>query len=153
MKRTITLLVFLLAFTLGSAQAQNWFGVRTGYPLGFTVHYSIEDAISPQFDLRVSANFRVYDSNVNFGVGLDALSTVSIEPPFEVYIGGGAAIDVGGPGPGLELHGLAGGEFRFTDAGLDPLGIFGEVTLGVGFGGGRPFGPRFGGALGINWHF
>lgn len=153
MKRTFTLIVLLFAFALGSAQAQNWFGVRIGYPLGVTVHYGIEDALSANLDLRVSANFRIRDNNVNFGVGVDALNTVSIEPPFEVYVGGGAAIEVGGSSPAIELHGLAGGEFRFTDAGLDPLGVFAELTLGVGFGGGRSFGPRFGGALGVNWHF
>lgn len=146
------LLALLLSF--GSAQAQNWFGLRTGYPLGVTLHYGIENGLSSGFDLRVSANLRVYGDEVNFGIGADALNTVALEGPFEVYVGGGPALDFGGGGALFDVHGLVGGEFRFVDLGLAPLGIFAELSLGAGIGLGRPSRiPTFGGGIGFNWHF
>ncbi len=154
MKRLILALTLAL-LVLGSASAQsNWFGLRSGYPLGVTLHYGIQNGFSPGIDLRVSANMRVRGGNVNFGVGVDALNVVTVEGPFEVYIGGGPAIDVGGGGVLLDIHGLVGGEFRLRDAGLEQLGLFAELALGAGIGIGRPsIIPTFGGAVGFNWRF
>lgn len=152
MKRIVGLI--LIALVLSTVQAQSWFGLRSGYPLGVTLHYGVANALANGFDLRVSANLRVRGPDVSFGVGVDALNVVAVERPFTVYVGGGPAIDFGGGGALIDIHGLLGGEFRFTDLGLDPLGIFAELSLGAGIGIGRPSViPTFGGAVGFNFHF
>ena len=153
--RTITV-VLLLALLVGAAHAQNWAGLRTGYPLGLTVHYGIADALSPGSDLRVSGRIESIGGSPRFGIGVDVLRTVSVEQPFFVYVGGGPALSVGGGAAYFEVHGLLGGEYRLTDLELDPLGIFGEISLGAEFGtggGGNARLPTFGAALGFNWHF
>lgn len=147
-------LALLLMLLVGSAQAQNWIGLRTGYPLGVTVHYGIDDAFSPTTDGRVSANLRVRGSSVNFGVGFDVLETVQVEPPFSLYVGGGPAVAFGGGGILLEVHGLGGGEFFLTDLDLEELSIFAELSLGAALGINRASEiPTFGGALGFNYRF
>lgn len=153
LRRTIPL-GLLLMLVLGSVQAQNWIGVRSGYPLGVTFHYGIADAFAPGTDGRVSANLRIRNNIVNFGVGFDVLNTVNVEPPFEVYVGGGPAIDIGGGGAVIDLHGLVGGEFLLSDLDLEELGVFAEISLGAGIGIGRgsEF-PRIGAGVGFNYYF
>lgn len=155
MIRRVLPLALLLALVLGSAQAQNWIGVRSGYPLGVTVHYGIANTFAPGTDGRVSANLRIRGGSVDFGVGFDVLKTVSVEPPFEVYVGGGPAIDIGSGGTVIDLHGLAGGEFLLSDLDLEELGVFAEISLGAGIGiGGRNSEiPRLGAAVGFNYYF
>ena len=152
MKRWLILIAVVL---MGISQAEdNWFGVRSGYPLGVTLHYGIENALSNGFDLRISANLRARGSSVDFGIGVDGLNTVQVERPFEVYLGGGPAIDFGGGGALIDVHGLVGGEFRLYDVGINPLGIFAELSLGAAIGLGRSSViPSFGGGVGVNWHF
>ena len=148
------LVALVLALLAGSVHGQNWLGLRTGYPLGVTVHYGIEDAISAGSDLRVSGRIAAIGGSPRFGVAVDILRTISIEQPFFVYVGGGPAISVGGGGAYFEVHGLLGGEYRFTDLDLAPLGIFGEISLGAEFStSGTARLPAFGAALGFNWHF
>ena len=143
MKRFVSTGMLTLFLMLASAQAQgNWFGVRSGYPLGGTLHYGIENALSNGFDLRVGINLSSRGNSLDVGLGIDALNTVYIERPFEVYVGGGVAIDFGGGGTLLDAHGLAGGEFRFTDLGLSPLGLFAELSLGAAVGIGRRSHPN-----------
>jgi hypothetical protein len=153
MKRLLGLLVITLLIT--SAQAQeNWFGLRTGYPLGLTVHYGIENGLDNGFDLRISGNLRAYGNNVEVGIGIDGMSDIVRDGPLSVYVGGGPALDFGGGGALLDLHGLIGGEFRFSGAGLSDLGIFVEGTLGASIGLGRDSRvPSGGAAVGFNWHF
>lgn len=155
MKRLFSIAIISLLLLLASAQAQgNWFGVRSGYPLGATLHYGIDNALANGFDLRVGLNLSARGNSFDIGLGVDALNTVYTERPFEVYVGGGLALDFGGGGTLLDAHGLAGGEFRFTDLGLSPLGLFAELSLGAAVGIGRKsLIPSFGGGLGINWHF
>jgi hypothetical protein len=75
MKHSFVLMVATLLFT--SAQArQNWLGLRTGYPLGLTVHYGIENALDNGFDLRISGNVRAYGSNVEVGIGIAGMSDI-----------------------------------------------------------------------------
>ena len=151
--RTIVV-ALVLALVAGSAHAQNWLGLRTGYPLGLTAHYGIEDALAAGSDLRVSGRIEAIGGSPRFGVGVDILRTISVEQPFSVYVGGGPAISVGGGGAYVQVHGLLGGEYRFTDLDLAPLGIFGEFSLGAEFStGGRARVPALGAALGFNWHF
>ena len=151
---------FLLALSLllaaGSlVQAQgNWFGLRSGYPLGVTLHYGIEDGLASGADLRINGRLYVRGGNAVVGLGVDALRTVAVEPPFEVYIGGGPAIEVG-RNVFLDVHGLVGGEFRFVDLGLPELGVFVEGALGarIAVSGGSSQVPDFGAAVGFNWYF
>ncbi len=158
--RSIRLVVLAAAFLVltvaSSASAQNWFGVRSGYPLGVTLHYGIDNALSNGFDLRVSGRITAHGGSARFGIGVDAMTTVAQEGPFSVYIGAGPAIEFGSGGAWLDIHALAGGEFRFVDFGLAPLGLFIEATLGGSFGlgsGATAQIPTFGAALGFNYHF
>jgi hypothetical protein len=156
MKRILFSVIVVCTFGLGISQAQNWFGVRTGYPLGVTLHYGVENGLSNGFDFRVSANLRARGNSVDFGVGIDGLNVVYTDPrnPFVVYVGGGPALDFGGNSALIDIHGLVGGEFRLGDVGLRPLGIFAEISLGAGIGINRNSQiPSFGGAVGFNWHF
>ena len=155
--RPLVLSLVLMFLTLSStASAQNWFGVRSGYPLGVTLHYGMANALSNGFDLRVSGRVTAHGGSARFGVGVDAMTTVAREGPFTVYIGAGPALEFGNGGAWLDIHALAGGEFRFVDFGLAPLGLFIEATLGGSFGlgsGATAQIPTFGAALGVNYHF
>jgi len=155
--RLISVVAALVLFAVASnASAQNWFGVRSGYPLGVTLHYGISNALSNGFDLRVSGRITAHGGAARFGLGVDALGTVAQEGPFTVYLGAGPAIEFGNGGAWLDIHALAGGEFRFVDLGLAPLGLFIEATLGGSFGlgsGATAQIPTFGAALGFNYHF
>jgi len=155
--RPALILCAVLAFGLfANASAQNWFGVRSGYPLGVTLHYGIDNALSNGFDLRVSGRVTASGGAARFGIGVDAMTTVANEGPFSVYLGAGPALEFGNGGAWLDIHALAGGEFRFVDFGLDQLGLFLEATLGGSFGlgaGSTAQIPTFGAALGVNWHF
>lgn len=146
----------LLIGLFANASAQNWFGVRSGYPLGVTVHYGIENALSNDFDLRVSGRITASGGGARIGIGVDAMTTVAVEGPFSVYFGAGPALVFGNGGAWLDVHALGGGEFRFVDFGLEPLGLFIEATLGGSFGlgsGSQAQIPTFGAALGVNYHF
>lgn len=150
---TVLLTVLLLA---GAASAQNWFGVRSGYPLGVTLHYGIGNALANGADLRVSARVVVGSGgNAAFGVGLDALFDVFNEGPVSAYVGAGPSLEASGGSVELDVHGLLGGAFRFTDLGLAPLAVFVEANLGaaISLSGGTARIPTFGAAVGFNWDF
>lgn len=155
--RSAMILGAVLAIGLfANASAQNWFGVRSGYPLGVTLHYGIDNALSNGFDLRVSGRVTASGGSARFGIGVDAMTTVAAEGPFSVYLGAGPALEFGNGGAWLDIHALGGGEFRFVDLGLPQLGLFLEATLGGSFGLGAGSAaqiPTFGAALGVNWHF
>jgi hypothetical protein len=153
MKRFLTLVLMILLYA--SAQAQeNWFGVRTGYPLGITLHYGIENGLDNGFDLRISGNLRAYGNNVEVGIGVDSMNDIIQDGPLSLYIGGGPALDFGGGGALLDLHGIVGAEIRLSGAGLGSFGVFAEGTLGASIGLGRDSRvPSGGAAVGFNWHF
>lgn len=154
MKRILSILILAL-LAGGAAQAQdNWFGLRSGYPLGVTLHYGIDDGLSAGTDLRINGRIYVRGADAVVGVGVDALRTVSVEDPFVVYVGGGPAIEIGSD-VFLDVHGLAGAEFRLTDVDLPELGVFVEGALGatIALSGGTSRVPDFGAAVGFNWHF
>lgn len=156
-KRLLPILLTVGLFLgLSSANAQNWFGVRTGYPLGVTLHYGIANALSNGFDLRISGRVAAHGGKARVGIGVDAITTVVTERPFSVYVGAGPALDFGSGGAWLDIHALGGAEFRFYDLGLPALGLFVEATLGgaIGLGSGAAAEvPTFGAALGFNYHF
>ena len=153
MMKKYVIAAFFLFFGFSSAQTGNWVGIRSGFPLGVTIHYGVENGLSNGFDWRLSGNIRDRGSGVEFGIGFDAMNTVAVSRPIEVYLGGGAALDFGN-GALLDIHGLLGSELRFTDLGLDPLGLFLEVSLGAGFGFGRSNRiPSLTAAFGANFHF
>lgn len=152
----LTLIVAALVSGISSASAKgDWFGVRTGYPLGVTLHYGIANALPNGFDLRVSGHVVAHNGQARIGLGLDAMHTIATAEPFSVYLGAGPAIEFGAGNAWLDLHGLLGGEFRFTDLGLPQLGMFVEGTLGgaIGLSNGSADVPTFGAALGVNYHF
>ena len=83
----VLLTVLLLA---GAASAQNWFGVRSGYPLGVTVHCGVGNALANGADLRVSARVVVGPGGrATFGVGFDAL--VDVYADGAIGLSGGTA--------------------------------------------------------------
>ncbi len=153
MKRYLFLVLMIVMATSAQAQA-NWFGVRTGYPLGITLHYGIENGLDNGFDLRISGNLRAYGNLVEVGIGLDGMNDIIRDGPLSIYIGAGPAVDFGGGGALLDLHGLVGGEFRFSGVGVGSFGLFVEGTLGTSLGLGRDGRtPSGGAAVGLNWHF
>lgn len=150
-----SLLILSTLFVLaGSAHAQQWAGVRSGYPLGVTVHYGTP---LDTFDLRVSGRVVSDGGNLRAGVGLDLLRAFASEGPLSAYYGAGPALDIGSDDLVLDVHVLLGGEFRFSDLELDPLGLFLEGSVGgrislSGVGSNTRL-PAAGAALGVNWHF
>ncbi|MGL4609147.1 MAG: hypothetical protein ACRCYY_05590 [Trueperaceae bacterium] len=152
MKRFVVLM-FLMS--MGFTQAQsNWFGVRTGYPLGITLHYGIVNGLDNGFDLRVSGNIRQYGGVLGVGIGVDGMNDIVRDGPLSVYVGVGPALDFSNSGVLLDLHGLIGGEIRLSAGGLGALGIFVEGTIGATIGLGRDsYIPAGGAAIGFNWHF
>ena len=155
MTHRLAILLTVLALA-GAASAQNWFGIRSGYPLGVTLHYGVGNALANGADLRVSARVVVGSGgSASFGVGLDALVDVFAEGPVSAYVGGGPSLEAGGGSVALDVHGLVGGAFRFTDAGLAPLSVFVEANLGaaISLSGGSARIPTFGAAVGFNWDF
>jgi hypothetical protein len=151
MRRVLTALTLVLLLA-GTAQAQQWIGLRSGYPLGVTIHYGTAlDA----FDLRVSGRIVAGGDAVRLGLGVDALRTIAADGPLTGYVGAGPAIEIGDGTLVLDVHALAGGEFRFTALDLDALGVFIEGSLGARFGvsGGTAQVPAVGAALGVNWRF
>lgn len=155
MARRLTVLLALVLLA-GTASAQNWFGVRSGYPLGVTLHYGVDNALANGADLRVSARVVVGSGgSAAFGVGADALFDVWADGPLSAYVGAGPALEVGGGRVDLDVHGLVGGAFRFVDLGLAPLSVFVEANLGaaLSLSGGTARLPTFGAAVGFNWDF
>ena len=149
---TVVLVVLLLA---GHASAQNWFGVRSGYPLGVTLHYGIADALANGADLRISGRLVAGGGSARFGIGVDGLVGVFAEGPANAYLGAGPSLEFGPGRADLGLQGLVGGQIRLVDVGLGQLGVFAEASLGgsvdLARGGARI--PTFGAALGVNWYF
>lgn len=155
MPRPAILLALAALLTIGSASAQDWFGVRSGYPLGVTLHYGLGNALGAGSDLRISGRVTGSATGVRFGVGIDALTGVWAEGPMRAYVGAGPSLDFGRNVADLGLHALAGGEFRFSQLGLPPLSVFLEASLGasLSLSGGSARIPTFGAALGFNWYF
>lgn len=164
----LTLVAVLLASGIAAAFAQNattepteahynnWAGIRTGYPLGLTVHYGRVNGFGAGADMRISGRVEVHGSVARFGLGVDVLHTVYSDSPFTVYLGAGPAIETGSDGTWLDLHGLVGSEFRFVNVGAPQVGLFAEGTLGgvIGFSGNQTSQiPAVGLALGVNYHF
>ena len=155
MNHHIGILLTVLALA-GAASAQNWFGVRSGYPLGVTLHYGVGNALANGADLRVSARVVVGSGgSAAFGIGVDALVDVYAEGPVSAYVGGGPSLEAGAGRVDLDVHGLLGAAFRFTDLGLSPLSVFVEANIGaaVSLSGGSARIPTFGAAVGFNWDF
>ncbi|MEX2541500.1 MAG: hypothetical protein WD314_06810 [Trueperaceae bacterium] len=149
--RRVIPVALLLMLLFGSTQAQNWIGVRSGFPWGANVHYGLGDAFGAGSHGRVSLALRGSD----FGVGFDFLNTLSVEPPFEIYVGGGPLLLIGGNGLLVDLHAFLGGEFVLSDLDLEELGIFAELGLGggIGFGSRAHENATVRGALGFNYRF
>lgn len=155
-RRLLAVSAVLILALLQTASAQNWAGIRSGYPLGVTLHYGMKNALANGFDLRISGRITAHGGSARVGIGVDAMGNVAVQGPFSVYIGAGPALEFGNGGAWLDLHALAGGEFRFSDFGLAPLGLFVEATLGgsIGLGSGSSAQiPTFGVAVGVNYHF
>ena len=155
MRHTRLALALAALLLIGAASAQNWFGVRSGYPLGATLHYGMGNALSGGADLRISGRLVSSGSGVAFGIGADAMLDVFADGPVTAYVGGGPALEFGAGRADLGVQGLVGGQFRFVQVGLAPLGVFLEGSVGgsISLSGGSARIPTFGAALGFNWYF
>lgn len=153
--RTLRLVLLTLVLSgLGAAAAQgSYIGLRSGYPLGGTLHYGT--AVGGAADARFSVRVVSAGSSVRVGFGVDVLTPFVTDGPLTGYFGAGPAIEFGNDDAVLDVHGLLGGEYRFSQAGIPALGLFVEGTLGarVGIGGASSQLPAVGAALGVNWHF
>lgn len=152
-RRLALVLAALLAF--GAAHAQNWFGVRSGYPLGVTLHYGMANALGNGADLRISGRLVSSGGVTSFGVGIDGLVRVYADGPATAYVGAGPSLEFGPGRADLGVQGLVGGQFRFAQVGLPQLGMFLEGSIGasLSLSGGTARIPTFGAALGFNWYF
>ncbi len=156
MLRTRVIASVLVAVLLaGSASAQDWFGVRSGFPLGVTLHYGVGNALGAGTDLRISGRVVASGGSVRFGVGADALRNVFADGPVTAYVGGGPSVEFGPGQADLGVQGLVGGQFRFAQVNLAQLGVFleGSVGASLSLSGGSARIPTFGAALGFNWYF
>jgi len=154
--RTSRLALVLAALLIaGTASAQNWFGVRSGFPLGVTLHYGMANALANGADLRISGRVVTSGTSTSFGVGADALWRVYAGGPVRAYVGAGPTLGFGPGSADLGVQALVGGEFRFRDFGLPRLGMFLEGSAGasISLAGGSARIPTFGAALGFNWWF
>ena len=150
------LALVLATLASGVAQAQgSWAGIRSGYPFGVSAHYGIVDGLDTGTDLRITARAYARGGEASIGVGLDALRTIAVEAPFEVYVGGGPAVGIRGSGDFfVNAHGLVGGEFRFSDVDLPQLGVFVEAAAGLTIQSNAPVTfPDLDASVGFNWHF
>ena len=148
-------LVLAALLLAGAVSAQNWFGVRSGFPLGVTLHYGMANALGGGADLRISGRLVASGGGVSFGVGADALVGVFADGPVTAYVGGGPSVEFGPSRADLGVQGLVGGQFRFAQVGLQQLGVFLEGSIGasLSLSGGTARIPTFGAALGFNWYF
>ena len=155
MRTSILVLVLAALLLAGTSHAQNWFGVRSGYPLGVTLHYGMSNAIGGGADLRISGRVVSGGGSTSFGVSADALWRVFADGPVRAYVGAGPTLEFGPGRADLGVQGLVGGEFRFRDLGLPQLGLFLEGSAGasISLSGGSARIPTFGAALGFNWWF
>ena len=155
MRMRVVALALVVTLLAGSAAAQDWFGVRSGYPLGVTVHYGMGNALATGADLRISGRLVAHGGGVRVGVGVDGLWNVYAEGPVSAYVGAGPAFEIGSGYAALDVQALAGGQFRFAPMGLPQLGAFVEGSLGasLNLSGGSARIPTFGAAVGVNWYF
>lgn len=152
-RHLLVLSLAILAFTtVSAAAAQNWVGLRSGYPLGVTIHYGMANALRGA-DLRISGRVSVSGSNTYVGLGLDALWNVYREGPLTGYVGAGPSMEFGTGRAELGLNGLGGIDFRVGTGALSPLSIFVEGQIGgaLSLSGGSARIPTFGAAVGVNW--
>ena len=154
-RRLALALTLLVTLAAGQAAAQDWFGVRSGYPLGVTLHYGIGNALGNGADLRISGRLVSSSGGVRVGVGADALLNVFADGPVNAYVGAGPSVEFGPGTADLGVQGLVGGQFRFAQVGLPQLGLFAEGSVGasISLSGGSARIPTFGAALGLNWYF
>ena len=109
MRMRVVALALVVTLLAGSAAAQDWFGVRSGYPLGVTVHYGMGNALASGADLRISGRLVAHGGGVRVGVGADALWNVYAEGPVSAYVGAGPAFEVGSGYAALDVQALVGG--------------------------------------------
>jgi len=155
MRKFLVTLIAVAALGSGAALAQGyWAGASTGYPFGVTLHFGIEDLLSPGVDLRVNlrgdlirgSSTGVTYSGFAVGVGADVLYSLSdmvTDSPVLPYVGGGlmlgfvsgSATTTGSPpqtagigGISYDIHGLVGAEYPINPT----WGVFGEGQLGYG---------------------
>ncbi len=133
----------------------QWFGVSTGFPLGLNLHYGLNDIIVQDLDLRINGNLFAGSLNplqMVLGIGVDGLYNLENpdSPNLGIYLGGGlgTVLFLGSVNGnfGLDVHGLAGAEYRFAE-----YGVFGEVNVGTGFA--SSYGLSAALRLGFNYHF
>lgn len=160
MRKLVIILIAALALAGSSAFAQDdmmahtqWVGASTGFPLGITFHYGMEDLIGENLDLRANLSAVTF-LNDAFTVagGVDLLYQLNLETendlPLGVYVGGG--LNVGASlgtvnGVAFGVAALGGAELMVTDQ----IGVFGEVRGAVGL---NPlFQPSI--FVGVNYHF
>ena len=153
MRMRVVALALALTLLAGTASAQDWIGVRSGYPLGVTLHYGLGNALGDA-DLRISGRLVADRGGVRIGVGADALVNVFAEGPVDAYVGGGPALEFGPGRADLGVQGLIGGQFRLAQVNLPQLGVFVEGSVGasLSLSGGSARIPTFGAALGFNWY-
>ena len=152
MRRLFIGLLTVLVLGAGTASAQMWAGISSGFPFGVTLHFGLEDVLSPGIDVRANGTVGFAGA---FGVGADVLIGLPVnvpDIPIDVYAGGGPAVAFAGAGGfALAVNAFAGVEYRLGQVGFDPGGVFLEVGPTIVLV--PAFGAGFVGRLGFNYHF
>lgn len=143
------------AIVTQTALETQWFGLSTGFPLGLNLHYGMNDIVVTDLDLRINGTLfagSLSPIQMVLGLGVDGLYNLDNpdSPNLGVYLGGGLATvvflgNVNG-NFGLDVHGLAGAEYRFAE-----YGVFGEVNVGSSFA--SNYGLNAALRIGFNYHF
>ncbi|MBW6456786.1 MAG: hypothetical protein K0A98_12960 [Trueperaceae bacterium] len=149
MRKLILSLLAVAVLGTGSAFAQSWAGISTGWP-GFAVHFGVENVIG---DLDVRANV-TSTYGFAFGIGADVLYDLAVDTgtlPLETYVGGGLNLIFVPGAVGVGLGAFGGVEYRLGELGLPEGGVFLEIgpdLLVV-----PAFGFGINARLGFNYHF
>lgn len=130
-------LALLAALVIGGAAfAQSGFYVAgsAGYP-GAALHLGVEDVGVAGLDARLNVGYAYVG---DFSVGVDALygldiSSMEMDVPIDVYVGGGVGATFGGS---FSLKALVGGSYSLAEVGAPNFSVFVEGGPTFAFGGG-----------------
>lgn len=165
MRKLFILLLGVLALSAGTAFAQTddastsvnlninnavtenyWAGLSFGYP-GIYGHFGLKDVLGAGGDVRANLGYAYVGGQ--FSLGANALFDINlnVDAPLGLYLGGGPYINVGNRFI-VGVEGLAGLEYRLSDFGFNPGGVFFELGPAVGTGG-----FEFRSRVGFNYYF
>lgn len=158
MRKVLFALVTAALLAGGAAFAQGmdmgshyWVGMSAGYP-GANLHFGVSD-VAPNLSVRANLGFGYF--GYGFTAGLDGMYNLPVntgDVPVTVYAGLGPQFAfgyLGGFAAGADA--FVGAEYRLSQIGFDPGGVFFEAGPTVYFV--PSVFAGFTGRVGFNYHF